>query len=155
QHHCKLFSWLCPKRKTGPLPSSQLPTALFPATYASCLPSGDCVQPTPQASGGSCEALPQPACRRPCRLKSFLHKVTCPGQECGCSCKSCGALQPAAWPSPQGHASSPQVSTASPQGNPSYRPRPLVSADPEPRDVPKAGKVGEALASQGLDESPQ
>ncbi len=63
---CNLLNKLCPFKKHSPLPSAQCAV-----TYESC--------------GSTVPAK----VKKPCFLKTFLHKKTCPGNGCGCVAGGC------------------------------------------------------------------
>src|SRR5262249_13538132 len=131
QPRCRLFGWLCPLKKNGPLPSSQLPAATFPTTYQFCPTGHGHVWATPQGSGPSCETTETVKVKKPCFLQTWLHRSTCPGPGCGCcGGGGCGAHETTVTASPQGHAPSPQC-------DPLLKPWVLRSARTEPHDVPQ------------------
>jgi hypothetical protein len=74
---CNLLNKLCPLKKHAVLPSAQ-----SEVTYQSC------------------ESTVPVKVKKPCFLKTFLHKKTCPGQGCGCATGGCDAHEVIA--SPQG-----------------------------------------------------
>src|SRR5205823_4680510 len=127
-HRCRLLGWLCPFKKHGPFPSSQLPPATFPTSYESCIAGAGHALPTPQRSCSSCETTHGVKVKKPCFLQTWLHKTTCPGRECGCCGGGCDAHPPAV-------TATSQSGVPSPHWDPSYRPWVLRSAGTEPRDV--------------------
>ncbi len=74
---CNLLNKLCPLKKHGVLPSAQ-----SEVTYQSC------------------ESTVPVKVKKPCFLKTFLHKKTCPGKGCGVRTGGCDAHEVIA--SPQG-----------------------------------------------------
>jgi hypothetical protein len=98
---CKLLDWICPFKKHGPLPSSQFPPATFPTSYSSCVPGAGQALPTPQGCSSACTTTPEGRYKKPCCLKTWIHKVTCPGQECGCGGRGSEAHKPTVMASPQ------------------------------------------------------
>ena len=113
---CSLHGRLCPLKHHGPLPSSQLPPATFPTTYESCIPGPGHAKSSPHGCGSPCECTPPVKVKKPCFLKTWLHKATCPGQGCGCCVGDCGSHGPAVTATSQLGVPAPQWSSRSPQG---------------------------------------
>ena len=80
---CNLLDKLCPLKKHCPLPSAQ-----SEVSYESCQATAPC------------------KVKKPCFLKTFLHKATCPGKGCGCVVGGCDTHAVIA--SPQGTSATPQ-----------------------------------------------
>jgi hypothetical protein len=72
---CNLLKKLCPLKNHGVMPSAQ-----SAVTYQSCESSAPC------------------KVKKPCFLKTFLHKATCPGKGCGCATGGCDAHELIATP---------------------------------------------------------
>jgi hypothetical protein len=82
---CKARHGLCPLKKHHPLASAQFETTT-----------------------GSCESASVVKVKKPCFLKTFLHKATCPGQTCGCAGGVGGCDSQPMLASPQGTSPSTQ-----------------------------------------------
>jgi len=114
QSRCCLLGRLCPLKNSGPLPSSQLPAAAFPASYQSCLPCASSASPCTQGCSSPCESMPAVKVKKPCFLRTWLHKVTCPGEGCGCGSGDCDRHRAVVTPTSQLGVLSPQASLAPP-----------------------------------------
>jgi hypothetical protein len=74
--------------------------------------------------------------KKPCFLKTWLHKTTCTGQGCGCCTGDCGSHGCGVTASSQVGVLSPQTSPASSQGyDAAIRPWLPRSAGTEPRGL--------------------
>jgi hypothetical protein len=114
QSRCCLLGRLCPLKNHGPFPSSQLPAATFPASYQSFLPCASSASPCIQGCSSPCESMPVVKVKKPCFLRTWLHKVTCPGEGCGCGSGDCGRHGAVVTPTSQLGVLSPQASLAPP-----------------------------------------
>jgi hypothetical protein len=113
QPRCCLLSRLCPFKKHQVLPSPQHAGAGHPSCGepcdghgckaapkdcgSSCTPKDCSSSCTPKDCSSSCTPAPTVKFKKPCCLKTWLHKVTCPGHGCGCCDGGCNMThQPAA-----------------------------------------------------------